>query len=103
MIQTTRVGDIYVEHDDERSYRWHRDGGDWKACDNNPHKSLKHYVENVIDEQLHDLDPGRVRAWRRCLAELARARNTETYDIGSPLYGLDGSSRGTSEAEREAA
>jgi hypothetical protein len=48
-------------------------------------------------------DPVRVRTRRRCLAELARGRNTETYDIASPLYGLDGSSRATSEAEREAA
>jgi hypothetical protein len=34
------------------------------------HKSLREYVENVIDEQLHDLDPAHVRARRR--AVLAR-------------------------------
>jgi len=65
MIRKTRVGDIHVEHDDERCYRCRREGGEWNACDNNPHKSLKQYVENVIEEQLHDLDPVRVRARRR--------------------------------------
>src|SRR5262249_25344890 len=108
MIRTTQVGSgdtaVYVQHDGERCLSYRRQGGEWIPCPADDElRSPVEYGEKVVDEQVHDLDPFRVGARRRCLAEPPRARNTETYDIGSPLYGLDGSSRGTSEAEREAA
>jgi hypothetical protein len=49
-------------------------------------KSLRQHVLNVVDEQLYDLDPVRVRARRRREAALARGRQVEDYDFGSPLH-----------------
>jgi hypothetical protein len=108
MIRTTQVGSgdtvVYVQHHGERCLSYRREGGEWNPCPAGDElRSLVECVTNVVDEQLHDLDPVRVRARRRLQAELARGSNTETYDIASPLYGLDAASRGTSEAEREAA
>jgi hypothetical protein len=49
------------------------------------HKSLREYVENVIDEQLHDLDPARVRARRS--AVMARLQPLRMCDgCGRSFY-----------------
>jgi hypothetical protein len=50
-------------------------------------KSLADHVRNIVDEQLHDLDPIRVSARKRLVVAVARGRQSEVYDFGSPLYG----------------
>ena len=44
-------------------------------------RALLEYVSSAIDEQLHDLDPARVRARMRLQAMLKRCAQTKQHDF----------------------
>jgi hypothetical protein len=50
------------------------------------HRALLEYVGNVVDEQLHDLDPARVQGRARLCAMLTRCRQLTELD-DDPLFG----------------
>jgi len=54
---------------------------------NSDHRALLESVGNVIDEQLHDLDPVRVQARIRLQAMLRCCGQLEAHDIGFVPYG----------------
>jgi hypothetical protein len=48
---------------------------------NSDHRALLEYVANVVDEQLHDLDPLRVQGRVRLRAMLKRCAQTREHDF----------------------
>ena len=50
-------------------------------------RALLGYVGNVIDEQLHDLDPVRVQGRLRLQAMLMRCARTKEHDVAFVSYG----------------
>jgi len=48
---------------------------------NTDHRGLLEYVANVVDEELHDLDPLRVQGRIRLQAILKRCAQTEQHDF----------------------
>jgi len=48
---------------------------------NPDHKALLEYVGNVIDEQLHDLDPVRVQGRLRLQEMLKRCARPKEHDV----------------------
>jgi len=51
------------------------------------YRALLEYVGNVIDEQLHNLDPGRVQGRLRLQAMLMRCARTKEHDVAFISYG----------------
>ena len=49
-------------------------------------RALLEYVGNVIDEQLHDLDPVRVQGRLRLQAVLTRCARTKEHDVAFIPY-----------------
>jgi len=54
---------------------------------NSDHRALLEYVDNVIGEQLHDLDPARVHGRARLHAMLRRSTRTKEHDVAFVPYG----------------
>jgi len=52
---------------------------------NSDHRALLEYVSNVVAEQLHNLDPVRVRARRRLEAMLRRCAQVKEPDLRGHL------------------
>ena len=51
------------------------------------HRALLQYVSNVVDEQLHDLDPVRVQGRAQLHAMLTRCARTKEHDFAFVSYG----------------
>jgi len=51
------------------------------------HRALLEYVGNIVDEQLHDLDPARVQGRAQLRAMLTRCRQLTELDIAFVPYG----------------
>jgi len=60
---------------------------------NSDRRGLLEYVANIVDGQLHDLDPIRVQARLRLQAMLNRCGRTKEHDVAFIPYGRFGKVR----------
>jgi hypothetical protein len=51
------------------------------------HRTLLEHVSNIIEEELHDIDPARVQARLRLRAMLNRCAQTKEHDVAFVPYG----------------